>query len=120
MDKSKVVLSENFSLISKYFICLYVLNISDLIFTRFLLKSAPNIFIEANIFLRPIVESWQIYFIKVIGLAIILLYWYKRSRKSTERQLRRSLLASRVLLIAYGLINCLHLFNLIILRIVSF
>lgn len=120
MKTDSVIIRSKFSLLNKYFIVLYGLNISDLFFTRFLLNADPHLFIEANIFLRPIINSWQIYLVKIVLLALVLLYWYRRSKKSTEKQLRNSIFVSRILVIAYSLINCLHLLNLIILGVVSF
>lgn len=119
MSKSVVVVKESYKLLSKYFIILYGLNISDLFLTRFLLNSDPNLFFEANIFLKPIINSWQIYLVKIVLLALILIYWYIRSKKSTNGQIKNSILVSKILIVVYGLINCLHLSNLIILGVVS-
>lgn len=88
---------------------LYLFNLLDLFFTKTLLFLAPNMFMEANGFLAPIIEGVMPYILKIIIFALVLLYWYKRSFSSDSRQLKLSINASKVCLIIYGLINIFHL-----------
>ena len=92
-------------------IILYLLNLSDLFFTKLLLKLEPTMFIEANVFLAPVIDGVLPYFFKIVVIAVILYYWYFRSRYSNEKEIKRSLIASIGLVSFYILINLLHLFN---------
>lgn len=99
----------------KYFlITLYILNIMDLICTKFLLWKAPDVFMEMNIFLKPIIQGKEPYFIKIGLMAIILVYWYFRSEKSNVTQMKRSILAATIAIAGYVLINIIHIVNLYI------
>ena len=100
--------------LKKILIFLYLLNLSDLLFTKFLLTSAPDLFIEVNFFLNTIIDGIVLYFLKIGGMALILAYWYYRSEKSTIIQMKRSLLASKVLISVYAIINLIHIINLVI------
>lgn len=92
-------------------IILYLLNLSDLFFTKILLTIEPTIFKEANIFLEPIIGGVLPYFLKIVVCGGVLYYWYFRSRKSNEKEIKRSIVTSIGLLTFYTLINLLHLFN---------
>lgn len=93
---------------------LYVLNLSDLFFTKILLAIEPTMFKEANIFLAPVIDGALPYFLKIIVCGGVLYYWYFRSKESNEKEMKISIIASRGLLIFYTLINLLHLFNVIL------
>ena len=93
-------------------IILYLLNLSDLFFTKFLLAVEPTMFKEANIFLEPIIGGVIPYFLKIVVIGAVLYYWYFRSIKFSEKEIKQSLIASIGLLILYIGINLLHLFNL--------
>lgn len=88
---------------------LYLFNLLDLFFTKTLLFLAPNMFIEANGFMAPIIDGFMPYILKIFVFAIVLLYWYKRSFSSNCRQLKLSINVSKICLIIYGLINIFHL-----------
>lgn len=97
----------------KYFLnVVYILNITDLIFTKLLLKYGNGLFKEANPFLAPIINTNIVTFSKVIFLAITFIYWYKRSFKSNAKQLAASLLVAKIFIVVYSLINLLHIFYL--------
>lgn len=113
-------LKSNYMNRSKYYklkinlIILYILNLTDLFFTKYLLAVEPTMFREANIFLEPIINGVGPYFLKIILVGGVLYYWYFMSRKSDDKEMNRSLVASIGLLIVYLGINILHLFNLFI------
>lgn len=97
-----------------FLITLYILNILDLICTKFLLWKAPDIFMEVNIFLKPIIHGIGPYFIKIVLMAIVLIYWYLRSEKSSLVQMKRSNFVIKIAIAFYSLINVIHLVNLYI------
>lgn len=92
-------------------IILYILNLSDLFFTKTLLRIEPNMFKKANVILAPIIGGIAPYFLKIIVVGLVLYYWYFRSSKSNEKEIKRSLVVSWGLLVFYILINCIHIFN---------
>lgn len=100
--------------LGKFLITLYILNISDLIFTKFLLWKAPDLFLEANIFLKPIIHGAWPYFIKIGLMALVLIYWYIRSEKSNITQMKRSILVGKIMIGLYIAINIMHFINLMI------
>lgn len=91
---------------------LYLLNLSDLFFTNVLLGRFSEFFYEANKMMRPMVNTIYMYILKVGVILLILLYWYYRSRKSDDKQYKRSIIASEVLIGIYSIINLIHLINL--------
>lgn len=96
----------------KFLIVLYILNIIDLIFTKFLLLKAPDLFREINIFLKLIINGTEVYFIKIGIMALVLIYWYLRSEKSNVTQMKRSIFTGKILIGMYILINIIHLINM--------
>lgn len=92
---------------------LYTLNIMDLFFTKMLLRIGPNIFMEANKILEPIINGYIPYLLKIFIFGLISIYWYKRSFFSNEKQLKISIYASNVCLILYLLINISHIIYLV-------
>ncbi len=91
---------------------LYLLNLSDLFFTNVLLGRFSEFFYEANKMMRPMVNTIYMYILKVGVILLILLYWYHRSRKSDDKQYKRSIIASEVLIGIYSIINLIHLINI--------
>lgn len=98
--------------LNKNLLILYLLNLSDLFFTKFLLSSAPDLFREVNPFLNPMIDGLMPYIVKIGIMALVLFYWNVRSKRSTPKQLKRSIIISKVLLVLYCGINLLHLVNL--------
>ena len=94
---------------------LYMLNISDLIFTKFLLNKAPELFFEANILLKPIIYGNVIpYILKICFMAMILIFWYIRTKHDDLKQLKKSILISKISVMFYGVVNGIHVVNLCI------
>lgn len=100
--------------LGKFLIALYTLNIIELIFTKFLLWKVPDLFNDANIFLKLLIYGLEPYFFKIGLMALILIYWYWRSEKYNITQIKRSILVGQILIGAYILINVAHLVNLVI------
>ncbi len=122
MNKSERVIffKSNYLRKNKYYrlkinlIILYLLNLSDLFFTKILLAIELTMFKEANIFLAPVIDGVLPYFLKIIVCGGVLYYWYFRSKESNEKEIIRSIITSIGLLSFYTLINLLHLFNVIL------
>lgn len=87
---------------------LYILNLLDLFFTKMLLHYGSDMFVEANTFMKPIINGPVSILLKVILFGAVLLYWYKRNLKSNEKELKISILASKICVILYLLINISH------------
>lgn len=99
---------KDLDLIGKKLITLYILNITDIIFTIILVNT--GMFIEANIFMAPLVNNKQllVIVIKIVIPLIMLLVVYQRMKKATEKQLYQSNIIINAFLIFYGLINISH------------
>ncbi len=87
---------------------LYVLNITDIIFTLLLLNT--GFYIEANILMISAVQSYAASFcLKVLLPAILLLYVFYRLKSANERQLRNSNIMISGITVVYAFINLSHL-----------
>lgn len=100
--------------LGKFLIILYILNLTDLFFTKFLLLKAPDLFQEVNLFMKLMTNGKGLYFLKIGVFALVLIYWYWRSKRSNITQMKRSILVGKVLIGAYSIINIMHLINMII------
>lgn len=84
------------------------LNITDIIFTRFLLKT--GMYIEGNALIKNVVDDRVLsYSIKTIIPALLMLYLYIRLKSANQRQLVRANRFINVVFILYVLINISHL-----------
>lgn len=109
---------KNYSIenIKNKLILLYILNVTDIIFTLLLLST--GYYIEANLFMVKTVQSLITSFIlKVILPATLLLYLYMRIQKATNLQLKKVNFAVNILTVFYVLINTSHLIGIIFLGI---
>lgn len=88
-------------------IILYILNITDLFFTQYLLST--GFFSEANGIMQPIVDKPIAWLVKGVLLLLILIYWYKRSAYSNDIQFKRSMKVLSIGIIFYILINISHI-----------
>lgn len=94
--------------IRKKLIILYILNITDIIFTLALLET--GYFKEANIFMARAVEIPFISFIlKIIFPAILLFILYKRICLADNKQLHAANIGIIISLTMYTLVNISHL-----------
>ena len=100
--------------LGRFLIAIYILNIVELIFTKFLLWKVPKLFNNVSKFLNPLIYGLEPYFLKIGLMALILIYWYWRSEKSNITQIKRSILVGQILIGAYVLTNVIHLVNLVI------
>lgn len=97
--------------LSYKFIILYFFNCTDIIFTYTFLKT--GYFYEANPLMQPIVTlPYLCILIKVLLPGIILLLLFKRVLEKGSRLIRAYQFAISLLILLYGLINCLHLYYL--------
>lgn len=94
--------------IRKKLIILYILNVTDILFTLALLET--GYFKEANIFMASAVESPLMSFVlKIIFPAILLYILYKRICLADNKQLHAANIGIIIALIMYTLINISHL-----------
>lgn len=105
-----IVFLKNYDLLmlKKKYILLYVLNLTDILFTLLLLQT--GYFSELNFFMIPAVDHpWICILLKVIFPALLLSYVYQLSKTGEEEQLRVSNIAVNVSLSIYALVNLSHL-----------
>ncbi len=94
--------------IKNKFIAIYILNVTDIIFTILLLST--GFYMEANILMVKAVESILVSFIlKVILPAVIFMLIYFRMQGATDQQLKKSNIFINGAIIMYTLINVSHL-----------
>jgi len=100
------------------FLILYLLNITDIIFTFLLLST--GFYREVNIFMINVVESIHASFIlKVILPAVLLMFIYFRMRNATDYQLKKSNVFINGSITIYALINISHIIWFALLPILS-
>lgn len=87
---------------------LYTLNVTDIIFTLFLINT--GYFVEANIIMAKLIENPSISIIvKTILPAILLIGILIRMQKATKQQLRISNCLINMITSLYALINLSHI-----------
>ena len=87
---------------------LYVLNLTDILFTMLLLST--GCFMEGNILMRKAVQSIPASFLlKFILPALLLFYISLRIRNASEMQLKQSNTLLSIITAAYALINISHI-----------
>ena len=94
--------------IKKKFILLYLLNITDIIFTLLLLET--GYFAEINVIMVKAVNNPAMgLLIKVLVPAILLFYIFKRMKSANNDQLKAANVAVNISLSLYTLVNLSHL-----------
>ncbi|MBU3188762.1 DUF5658 family protein [Clostridium bowmanii] len=95
--------------IKRKLITMYILNVTDIIFTILLVNT--GMFLEVNAVMAPFVNNRQLLSIilKVVIPFVLLLGVYKRIKEATEKQLYQSSIIVNGCLIFYGLINVFHI-----------
>jgi hypothetical protein len=89
------------------FILIYILNVTDVIFTLFLL-STGNYF-EGNIFMKSLVTNQTASIVVKTVLPAALLYFiFKRMKQATEEQLIKANILINICMILYIIINSFH------------
>ncbi|MHB8130723.1 MAG: DUF5658 family protein [Mobilitalea sp.] len=101
---------KNYSIetVRKKFILLYLLNVTDIIFTVLLLQT--GYFAEVNILMVKAVQSpVASILLKIVLPAIIISYMYKQIKDADDSQLKVSNIAVNISLTIYFLVNLSHL-----------
>lgn len=94
--------------IRKKFILLYVLNVTDIIFTLSLLKT--GMFKEINIFMVNAVQNPLIsILLKVLFPAVLLYFVYSRIKYSDDGELRAANIGLLISITVYSLVNLSHI-----------
>lgn len=94
--------------IRKKFILLYILNVTDIIFTVLLLQT--GYFAEVNLLMIKAVQSPAAsILLKVVLPAFLLYYIFKRIKASDAFQLKTANIAANISLSIYSLVNLSHL-----------
>lgn len=87
---------------------LYILNITDIIFTLLLVRT--GFYMEANALMAKVVQSPSISLaIKIILPALILITVYYRMQKANDQQLKKSNLLINMATALYVIINVSHI-----------
>lgn len=95
-------------MIKKKFILLYLLNVTDIIFTKLLLKT--GYFAEVNILMvKALQNPVASILLKIVFPAVLLYLIYKRMRDADELQLKAANIAVNISLTIYALVNLSHL-----------
>ncbi len=95
-------------ILKKKFILLYLLNVTDIIFTLLLLQT--GYFTEINLFMTGIVQSPLIsLLLKVLFPAVLLYYLYQQIIDAELDQLRVANIAINISLAVYAMVNLSHL-----------
>ena len=95
---------------------LYLLNVTDILFTLLLL--ATGFYIEANILMAKAVQSFSASFIlKIVLPAALLFYIYIRMKSASEKQLKQSNILLNIATAVYSMINIFHLICFFLLEI---
>lgn len=90
------------------FIIIYILNVTDIIFTLYLINS--KMFVEANIFMKSIVENFGASILLKVIIPFILLYvLFLRMKSATISQLIISNKIINVCMLLYIGINMFHI-----------
>jgi hypothetical protein len=90
-------------------ITLYLLNVSDIIFTILLVNT--GMFIEANLIMAPLIYNNQLLslLIKIVAPFFLLLCLFYRMRKgATSKQLFQANIIITLSVLFYGIINVFH------------
>jgi hypothetical protein len=98
----------NLETIKKKFIILYLLNVTDIIFTVLLLQT--GYFAEVNfLMVKAVNNPVASFLIKILLPAVLLYYIYRRIRNAETSQLKASNIALNISLTIYSLVNLSHL-----------
>ena len=100
-------------IIRKKIVLLFILNITDIVFSLILLKT--DYFVEGNPLLKTAVQSLNAsLYIKILLPALLLAFLYYRIKDATIRQLKISNILLNIIVGFYALINCFHLLWIVI------
>lgn len=108
----KFLLSEDEKDFTIKLLIFYILNLLDILFTQYVLFNASDIFQECNFIMAPIVTNVSGLLIKVIVPLILIIYWKIRIKKASEKQFTFSDKALNYIVIAFVIINLIHISNI--------
>jgi hypothetical protein len=92
---------------------LYLLNVTDIIFTLLLLST--GLFMEANMLMAKAVNSLlSSFMLKIVLPAALLFYIYFRMKNASEKQLKQSNILLSIATGVYVVINVFHLIYLLL------
>jgi hypothetical protein len=101
--------NSNINYIKKKLLVLYILNVTDILFTLFLINTGA--FVEGNSVMAALIDSSQLssLFLKLL-LPLALICWIAyRMKKATQNQLIRCNFTVNLCLVFYGIINIFHM-----------
>jgi len=94
--------------IKKKLLFLYILNVLDIIFTLALLST--GLYMEINALMAGEVQKpIEIFIIKAVLPAVLLIFIYIRMQKATDKQLKQSNIIINIAVCLYILINISHI-----------
>ncbi len=100
--------SNSLEIMRKKLVLLYALNISDILFTLFLLQT--GYFKEVNILMAGAVKNPAVsLMLKIIIPALLLYYMYRQQLSAEEEQRKASNVAVNISLSIYCFVNITHL-----------
>lgn len=100
--------SYNLDMIRKKLLLLYILNVTDILFTLLLLRT--GFFTEVNIFMVNAVQSpLASFLLKIILPAALLYYLYRKICTSDLSQLKATNIGINISLSIYALVNISHI-----------
>lgn len=106
------IINYNLINIKKKLVLIYLLNIFDILFTIYLLKT--KLFIELNPLMKKVVTDYNYsFFVKGILPAILFIYIYIRIKKANIGQLKKSNHLINGIGLLYILINIMHIVSII-------
>lgn len=107
-NMSEFIKSSNLKNIKIKLIIIYLLNVTDIYFTLFLLKT--GMFIEANLIMRSVVKcGFYSVLVKILLPFILLSYIYVRIREAAPIQLKHSNVIINFILFLYFFVCSFHL-----------
>lgn len=103
----KIMKQSNYDCFKIKFIILYLLNVTDILFTLFLLDT--GLFTEGNFFINKMLSNKQLTLcFKIFIPALLLFYVYLRMANASEKQLKFANELVKICIIFYFVINITH------------
>lgn len=104
----KIIRQSTYDCFKLKFIFLYLMNVTDILFTLFLLKT--GLFIEGNYFMNIMLNNkyFTLWF-KILIPALLLIYLYARMSYASEAQLRFANVLIIICIAFYFLLNVSHI-----------
>lgn len=97
----------------------YILNVWDILFTQFTIIKMPDVFVEINPIMQPIITTQYALLLKVFIPALVLLFWNNKFSKASTKERKTANISLNIITVCFIAINILHLVNIIIFTILS-